>query len=286
MSNMLRTVEPLPLNVLAQVDTSSNTSQPIGDMAEYRTPWLLAGIIALVITGIALTLLSKNLGKIIEFLGEHPNKNKISPTQRKPDTQTSQTNSIQNTFGAGIPQASSSSFIENRPIYLGRKPDVTPQASSRIFISYRRSDSIREAGRIYDYLENRFGREAIFKDVDTIDAGDDFRDRVKEAVGQCQILLAVIGANWLRAEDEAGRQRLENPADWVRLEIETALNRNIRVIPILLDGVPMPRPDDLPVALQALAYRNAAPVRHDPDFRRDMDRLLRVIERHFKSSQS
>ena len=157
-------------------------------------------------------------------------------------------------------------------------------SDNRIFISYRRSDSIRETGRIYDYLENQFGHHAIFKDVDTIDAGDDFRDRVKEAVGQCQILLAVIGPTWLESKDEAGRQRLENPADWVRLEIETALKRNIRVIPILLDGVPMPRPGDLPIALQDLTYRNAAPVRHDPDFRRDMERLRKVIERHFKDS--
>ena len=285
MSNVLRTVEPLLLNVLAQAsDDSFDTPQPIAGRSEYGALWLLAGIAALVITGVALTLLAKNLGKIIEFLGEHPNKSQTGITRKRPDPETSRTSTTKNTFGAGTPQASSSTFIENRPVYLGRNPDVTPQASSRIFISYRRSDSIREAGRIYDYLENRFGRDAIFKDVDTIDAGDDFRDRVKEAVGQCQILLAVIGANWLKAEDEAGRQRLENPADWVRLEIETALNRNIRVIPILLDGVPMPRPDDLPVDLQALAYRNAAPVRHDPDFRRDMDRLLRVIERHFKNA--
>ncbi|MGB7085596.1 MAG: SUMF1/EgtB/PvdO family nonheme iron enzyme [Phormidesmis sp.] len=152
---------------------------------------------------------------------------------------------------------------------------------SRIFISYRRTDSAAEAGRIYDYLENKFGYESIFKDVDTIDAGDDFRERLNEAVGQCQILLAVIGRSWLQAKDEAGRRRLDNPADWVRLEIETALQRKIRVIPILLEGVAMPTVSDLPEALQPLAYRNAARVRHDPDFRTDIGKVLKVIQRHF-----
>ena len=150
---------------------------------------------------------------------------------------------------------------------------------SRIFISYRRTDAAAEAGRIYDYLENHFGRESIFKDVDTIDFGDNFRDRIHEAVGQCQILLAVIGKNWLQAKDSKGRQRLENPADWVRLEVETALKRDVRVIPVLLDGVEMPSFHDLPEALQPLAWRNAARIRHDPDFRRDIERIIDVIER-------
>ncbi|MEO1394746.1 MAG: SUMF1/EgtB/PvdO family nonheme iron enzyme [Cyanobacteria bacterium J06634_5] len=155
---------------------------------------------------------------------------------------------------------------------------------SRIFISYRRSDAAAEAGRIYDYLEGRFGRKAIFKDVDTIDAGDDFRERLNDAVGQCQVLLAVIGKSWFQVTNEAGKRRLDNPADWVRLEIETALRRKVRVIPILLDGVAMPAVRDLPTALQPLAYRNAARVRHDPDFRRDMDRVVGVIQRHFEGT--
>lgn len=84
--------------------------------------------------------------------------------------------------------------------------------------------------------------------MDAIDAGDDFRERINEAVGQCQIVLAVIGKNWLHCEDVAGRRRLENPAGWVRLEIEAALNRKIRITPILLDGVEMPAINDLPLA--------------------------------------
>ncbi len=153
---------------------------------------------------------------------------------------------------------------------------------SRIFISYRRNDSPWESGRIYDYLKEHFGRDFIFKDVDDIDMGDDFRQAINEAVGQCQVLLAVMGKDWLTAKDAAGNRRLDNPADWVRLEIETALERNVRVIPVLLDRVEMPLVSDLPESLQPLAYRNAARVRQDPDFIRDMDRVVGVIRRHLE----
>ncbi|MEM9087723.1 MAG: SUMF1/EgtB/PvdO family nonheme iron enzyme [Cyanobacteria bacterium P01_F01_bin.53] len=157
---------------------------------------------------------------------------------------------------------------------------------SRIFISYRRNDSIAEVGRIYDHLSNHFGQNSIFMDTDDIDAGDDFREQVTTAVGQCQILLVVIGKNWLQAKDAVGNRRLDNPADWVRLEIETALTRNIRVIPVLLTGAEMPAVQNLPTALQPLAYRNAAQVRHNPDFRRDIQRVVGVIEKHFDTLSS
>jgi len=154
---------------------------------------------------------------------------------------------------------------------------------SRIFISYRRLDSPWESGRIYDYLKERFGRDFIFKDVNDIDMGDDFRQAINAAVGQCQVLLAVMGKDWLTAKDAVGNRRLDNPADWVRLEIETALARNVRVIPVLLDGTEMPLVSHLPESLQPLAYRNAARVRQEPDFHRDMDRVAGVIRRHLES---
>ncbi|MEM9091419.1 MAG: SUMF1/EgtB/PvdO family nonheme iron enzyme [Cyanobacteria bacterium P01_F01_bin.53] len=151
---------------------------------------------------------------------------------------------------------------------------------SRIFISYRRGDSAAEAGRIYDYLEARLDRTALFKDVDTISGGDNFRQRLNEALDVCQILLVVIGKSWLQTKDAAGRRRLDNPNDWVRLEVEAALQRNIRVIPLLLDGVPTLSVADLPGSLKALAERQALFVRNDPDFRRDMERVLTVIRQH------
>ena len=147
---------------------------------------------------------------------------------------------------------------------------------SRIFISYRRVDSPAESGRIYDYLEKTFGQNSIFKDVDAIDFGDDFRNRIQQAVGQCEILLAVIGKTWLQVLQA---KTATNQTDWVKFEIETALARsNIRVIPVLLDGVDMPSQQDLPSSLQQLAYLNAARIRHDPDFRSDMARLQKRIE--------
>ena len=154
-----------------------------------------------------------------------------------------------------------------------------------IFISYRRSDSTAEAGRIYDYLENSFGRDSIFKDVNVIEPEDNFRDHIQTAVGQCQVLLAVIGKDWLHVKDSAGRRRLDNPSDWVRLEIETALNSNVRVIPVLLNGAAMLAPDELPEALKTLAYRNAVRVRYDPDFHSDMSRLTRSIQQLFKGTE-
>jgi formylglycine-generating enzyme required for sulfatase activity/uncharacterized caspase-like protein len=160
-------------------------------------------------------------------------------------------------------------------------PSFRP-SSSRIFISYRRDDASAEAGRIYDHLEKRFKRKSIFKDVDAIDMGDNFRDRIQQAVEQCEILLAVMGKNWLQVKDAAGNRRLDNPADWVRFEIETALARNIRVIPILLDGVEMPEARSLPSSLRPLVYLNAARVRNDPDFRRDMNSVMKRIRQQLK----
>ena len=157
---------------------------------------------------------------------------------------------------------------------------------SRIFISYRREDSAWQAGRIYDRLVARFGKESIFKDVDVIQAGDNFQQRIDEAVSQCDVLIAIIGQKWLSVTDEKERRRLDNPADWVRLEIETALNReNVRVIPILLDKVSMPATQDLPISLQPLCYRHAASIRQDPDFRKDVDYVLRIVEQHLKSTR-
>ena len=154
---------------------------------------------------------------------------------------------------------------------------------SRIFISYRRSDASPAAGRIYDYLERHFGGDSLFMDVDALQPGEDFRMRIREAVGQCQVLLAVISRGWLQAKDEAGCRRLDNPADWVRLEVEAALERQVTVIPVLSERGLMPRVSELPETLQPLAYRQAALVRHGRDFKVDMARLTAVIQQRLES---
>ena len=117
-----------------------------------------------------------------------------------------------------------------------------------IFVSYRREDSEHLAGRLYDRLADRFGEGQVFMDVDTIELGVDFGEEIVRAVARCKVLLAVIGPGWLTAADERGPRRLDNPKDFVRLEIETALDRGVRVIPILAQGAVMPCQDELPRA--------------------------------------
>jgi hypothetical protein len=114
-------------------------------------------------------------------------------------------------------------------------------------------------------------------DVDTIALGVDFAEVITQAVSTCEVLLAIIGPRWLTATDEGGRRRLDDPDDLVRLEITAALDRNIRVIPILVDGAVMPRRHELPDNLARLARRNALTLRHE-SFRSDADRLLAAIE--------
>jgi hypothetical protein len=156
--------------------------------------------------------------------------------------------------------------------------------TTTIFISYRRQDSGDVTGRIYDRLVQQFGRGAIFKDVDSIPPGVDFRMVLDKAVGQCNLLLAVIGRQWLSSQNESGARRLDDPRDFVRIEIEVALRRDIPVIPLLVQGAGMPGENDLPPSLQALVFRNAIPIRPDPDFHHDIDRLIKGVELHFKNN--
>src|SRR6266496_1444414 len=154
-----------------------------------------------------------------------------------------------------------------------------------IFVSYRRHESSHLAGRLYDRLADRFGEGQVFIDVDTIEPGVDFAEEISRAVATCKVLLAVIGPNWLTATDEQGRRRIDDPDDIVRLEIEAALARNVRVIPILVEGAVMPGRQDLPESLAGLARRNALFIRHE-SFRYDAGRLVTTIERVLATSPS
>jgi predicted glycoside hydrolase/deacetylase ChbG (UPF0249 family) len=147
-----------------------------------------------------------------------------------------------------------------------------------IFVSYRRQESKHFAGRLYDRLAHRFGKGQVFIDVDAIELGVDFAEAISRAVAACQVLLAVIGPSWLTITDEQGRRRLDDPDDIVRLEVEAALARDVRVIPILVEGAHMPRRDDLPDSLTGLARRNPLLIRHE-SFSDDAGRLVRAIER-------
>ena len=134
------------------------------------------------------------------------------------------------------------------------------------------------AGRIYDRLIDHFGDGTVFQDVEDIPLGMDFSEHISGVVSKCDAFLAIIGDEWLNADDGQGGRRLDNPADNVRIEIESALQRKIPLIPVLVSGATMPREDLLPESLRKLAYRNATQVRPNPDFRPDMTRLIEGLE--------
>ncbi|MEZ5936841.1 MAG: toll/interleukin-1 receptor domain-containing protein [Hyphomonadaceae bacterium] len=146
-----------------------------------------------------------------------------------------------------------------------------------VFISYRRSDARHAAGRLHDRLRASFDANDIFMDVDGIEPGMDFIEVLNERVGACDIVLAVIGPNWLTSEDERGR-RLDHEDDFVRIELEAALARDIRVVPVLVDGARMPATDELPDSLKSLARRQGVAVRHET-FGPDSEIIVGAVQR-------
>lgn len=133
----------------------------------------------------------------------------------------------------------------------------------KIFISYRRDDADEAAGRLSDHLVTQFGQDSVFMDVDGIAPGRDFRKVIEETLTQCDVLLGVMGRNWLDIKDETGKRRLENDYDFVRLEIASALRRDIPVIPVRVQGATVPKPDTLPDDLKDFSYRNAVELTHE-----------------------
>ncbi len=131
-----------------------------------------------------------------------------------------------------------------------------------IFINYRRSDSEGESGRLFDELTLRFSDVSVFMDVAAIEPGRDFRKAIDQSVATCTVLLAVMGQDWLEWKDALGHRRLEDANDFVRIELASALRRDIPVVPVLVRGAKMPRVDQLPDDLKELAYRNAVELTH------------------------
>jgi hypothetical protein len=150
-------------------------------------------------------------------------------------------------------------------------------AQKKCFISYRRYDSADVVGRIYDRLVAAYGLGKIFKDVDNIPIGTDFRKVIDEAVSSCVVLLVVIGRDWLSVTNEQNMRRIDDPNDFVRIEIETGLKRDIPIVPLLVREAEMPREEEMPQSLKDLVYRHGVRVRSDPDFHRDMDRLIQSL---------
>jgi hypothetical protein len=145
-----------------------------------------------------------------------------------------------------------------------------------IAISYRREDSLPIAGRLYDRLQAKFGKKNVFMDFDSIPPGADFRQHIKQMIERSKLVIAIIGPQWLGDQPDASR-RIDNPADFVRLEIGYALEAGIPVIPLLINTTPMPKPEMLPPDIQELAFRHALPLDSGMDFHSHAERLIMGI---------
>jgi formylglycine-generating enzyme required for sulfatase activity len=148
-----------------------------------------------------------------------------------------------------------------------------------VFISYRRENTAGEARALFNDLVERLGEDSVFMDVDSIALGRDFRSALQETTASCDLMLVLIGRNWADARDEGGRVRLESPADYVRLEVEAGLKRDIVVTPVLVQGAHMPVPEDLPAEIRDLAYRNGFELSHNR-WESDVGEMVRRLDLH------
>jgi hypothetical protein len=147
----------------------------------------------------------------------------------------------------------------------------------KIFISYRHDDSAEATAKVYDALSARFGPERVFRDVDTIEAGADFAQKIRQSLKSCKVQLVIIGPNWLTIKGDNGKRRLDAQDDFVRIEVESAFQRNIRVIPLLINDTPMPRLDELPATLVRLSRSQARRVHTNLHFNADIKRVIAEI---------
>jgi len=148
-----------------------------------------------------------------------------------------------------------------------------------IFLSYRREDTAGHAGRLFDRLREHYGHAHVFWDVSgSIEPGEPFDESIERAVGGCDALLAVIGNRWLTSAGPDGSRRLDDPDDFVRLEVGKALRRDVRVVPVLVHGAELPAADDLPEGLRALARRQAIEI-SDGRWDYDVAQLIESLDR-------
>ncbi len=154
-----------------------------------------------------------------------------------------------------------------------------------IFISYRRDDSEGEAGRLFDDLVRAFGNDAVFMDVAGIKPGVDFRKAIEDNVASCGVFLAVIGPTWATIAGPDGKRRLEDPNDFVALEISSALKREVPVIPVLVHDARMPPADLLPDALKSFSYRNSVELSH-ARWNSDVALLIEALKAYVTPSPS
>jgi hypothetical protein len=158
----------------------------------------------------------------------------------------------------------------------GRSDPVAGGTLPTVFISYRRDDASAAAGRLYDGLHREFGSHNVFIDVDTLRPGDDFVETIDSRVRNCDVLLAVIGPRWLTAVDSSGNPRIEDPSDYLRLELEAALKGEVRVIPVLVSNGSIPSAETLPEPLRPLTRRQAIELR-DSRWGDDLTKLMEQL---------
>lgn len=166
--------------------------------------------------------------------------------------------------------------------YLEGAGEPVVKASPRITISYRRADSGIITGRIFDRLASHYGKNAVFRDIDNIPAGVDFRERIDETLDQSDVVLAIVGPRWVGSH--SGHDRLNEPSDPVRVEVETALQKRKPLIPVLVLNAHMPTVEHLPSSLHDFAYRNAVTIDAEQDFDVHVARLIRSIDRIAKKT--
>jgi hypothetical protein len=147
----------------------------------------------------------------------------------------------------------------------------------KIFISYRRADTEWAARHLFDRLEDHFEKGSVFMDVDNTPVGVDYRDHIRKMLKNCDLLVAVVGPNW-QWRSEAGPARIADETDWVRIEIEVALERKIPIIPVLISPAAPLKPNELPASVQALAFIEATHVNSGRDFRAHVERVIQAIE--------
>lgn len=154
----------------------------------------------------------------------------------------------------------------------------------QIFISYRRRDSGYLADDLKEKLKEHFGPNNVFYDIDSIPLGVDFRTYIGDAVGHCDVLLVIIGDQWMGPTDSQGKRRIDDPSDFVRIEIESALKRNIPVIPVLVDEATMASLAHLPASIESIAFRNATEIRSGRDRRQHIEQLIEGLEKLFAAN--
>ncbi len=151
---------------------------------------------------------------------------------------------------------------------------------SNVFVSYRREESAHVAGRIYDHLERELGEGKIFFDVEGIPLGGDFREHIRRAILKSEALILVIGQKWAQAFRGTSSWlpfAVARSIDYVKIEIELALDHSVRILPLLVDNATMPSEKALPPKISQICYFQAAPIRAGLDFRTDMARVLNAV---------